>query len=543
MSSYLLFEILENIFDLLKNDMGTLFSCMLVKRSWCRIIVPILWGNSFKYVKGENTRKLIVLYLKFLPSEMGTHYLEDRMLLKDGRNLLSFIGGESNFMFDYPIYLKELDCSHISQIIDEWSYLIVSQENISYPHQRGFCSKWFSNKLIRLFMKKSVMIRTMISNSDEYHFNEVFAFNNGGEIGGFKFLQTLHLDYCCDGHSLRNITDVCHSIEELWISLTETSVNIDTLNKLILSQRRLKDFRLRSAVFVMEYFFGISYDLLEALMVQKGTLHTVQFFCCQFFKCESLKPLAECTNIKRLGFFNCEGLCEEKIEPLASGSFSNLQILAMAVYKGFSTDVIVNMVKNSQENLKRISLPMATPNNHMIKVFCDMIPYTKNLIGITVCFIAGDNKSFESFLSLLDACPNLEYLCIEGGDTEGIPLDFDDDDMIIEFKKLIKIMPQSVYRLIFYNISISSILLQTFFDNCVAKIKYLGFYECPLLIDEHNNIITEYVKKSDGELKNLIINWCYLVSYYAINNARKVIENVQFSDVEPQDMEFTAWLE
>ncbi|GBC05361.1 hypothetical protein RclHR1_00620001 [Rhizophagus clarus] len=474
---------------------------------------------------------------------MGTHYLEDRMLLKDGKNLLSLIGGGSNFVFDYPTYLEELDCSHISQIIDEWSYIIVPQENIAYPHQRVFCSKWFSNKLIRLFMKKSAIIRTMISNSDEYHFNEMFAFNNRGEIGGFNFLQKLHLDYCCDGHSLRNITDICHSVEELWISLTETSVNTDTLNKLILSQRRLKDFRLRSAVFVMEHFFGISYDLLEALMVQKETLHTVQFFCCQFSKCNSLKPLAECTNLRRLGFFNCEGLYEEKIEPLASGSLTNLQILAMAVYKGFSAKVIVNMVKNSQKNLKRISLPMATPTNHMLKVFCDMKPYSGNLIGITVCFMAGDNKSFESFLSLLDACPNLEYLCIEGGDTEGTPLDFDDDNMIVEFKKLIEVMPRTVHRLVFYNISISSVLLQIFFDNCAAKIKHLGFYECPLLIDEHVNIVTEYVKRSGGELKNLIINWCYLVSFYAINNARKVIDNVQFSDVEPQDMEFTAWLE
>ncbi|GES99908.1 hypothetical protein GLOIN_2v1644321 [Rhizophagus clarus] len=518
----LLFEILENIFDLLKNDTGTLFSCILVKRSWCRIIVPILWRNSFKYVERKNYRKLIGIYLRFLPSEMGTHYLEDRMLLKDGKNLLSLIGGGSNFVFDYPTYLEELDCSHISQIIDEWSYIIVPQENIAYPHQRVFCSKWFSNKLIRLFMKKSAIIRTMISNSDEYHFNEMFAFNNRGEIGGFNFLQKLHLDYCCDGHSLRNITDICHSVEELWISLTETSVNTDTLNKLILSQRRLKDFRLRSAVFVMEHFFGISYDLLEALMVQKETLHTVQFFCCQFSKCNSLKPLAECTNLRRLGFFNCEGLYEEKIEPLASGSLTNLQILAMAVYKGFSAKVIVNMVKNSQKNLKRISLPMATPTNHMLKVFCDMKPYSGNLI---------------------DACPNLEYLCIEGGDTEGTPLDFDDDNMIVEFKKLIEVMPRTVHRLVFYNISISSVLLQIFFDNCAAKIKHLGFYECPLLIDEHVNIVTEYVKRSGGELKNLIINWCYLVSFYAINNARKVIDNVQFSDVEPQDMEFTAWLE
>jgi len=48
--------------------------------------------------------------------------------------------------------------------------------------------------------------------------------------------------------------DKCQSIEELWISLTEINVNTDSLNKLILSQRGLKDCS-----------FGISNDLLVAL--------------------------------------------------------------------------------------------------------------------------------------------------------------------------------------------------------------------------------------------------------------------------------------
>jgi len=37
-------------------------------------------------------------------------------------------------------------------------------------------------------------------------------------------------------------------------------------------------------------------------MTQKDTLHTVQFFSCQFFGCETLQPLAECTKIQRLVF-------------------------------------------------------------------------------------------------------------------------------------------------------------------------------------------------------------------------------------------------
>ncbi len=55
-------------------------------------------------------------------------------------------------------------------------------------------------------------------------------------------------------YSLNSMQDKCQSIEELWISLTEINVNTDSLNKLILSQRGLKDCS-----------FGISNDLLVAL--------------------------------------------------------------------------------------------------------------------------------------------------------------------------------------------------------------------------------------------------------------------------------------
>src|SRR5688572_4792284 len=101
----------------------------------------------------------------------------------------------------------------------------------------------------------------------------------------------------------------------------------------------------------------------------------------------------------------------KKIEPLTASLF-NLQVLALR-------GVIIRMIKRSQGNLKRISLPMATSKNYMSKVFNEMKSYCKDLIGITVCFKSGDHKGFVFFLPLLDACPRLEYLCIEGGDSNG----------------------------------------------------------------------------------------------------------------------------
>ncbi|CAG8691009.1 10868_t:CDS:1 [Funneliformis caledonium] len=539
MSSYLLYEIFEKIFYYLRNDTGTLYSCLLVKRSWCRSIVPILWSNPFKSVKPGKAGKLMETYLKFLPCEPNQNA---HLLLRNGKDLLSLLRGNSTFIFDYPIYLKVLDCLELNRVIKEWSILIVPRENSSYSGQLEYCSRWFSNKIINFFIKKCGRIETMILILDVYHFYGISAVKNVEELVGFTSLRTLHLDYCCDGHVLSNVRDNYRSIEELWISFIKTGVNSDALIKLIKSQRGLKDFRLRNASFIMENFFGVSNDLLKALMTQKDTLHTVQFFNCQFVGCKSLEPLAECTNISRLGFFNCEGMIGEKIVPLAV-SLKKLSVLALAIYEGFSADVMINMIRNSQESLKRISFPLATSENYVSRVFRDMTPYSMNLIGITVCFQLGDDESFRSFLSLLDACPNLEYLCLEGGDNDGTPLDFDDPCMIMGFERLAKIMPRKVHRLLLYNVSVSPLSLQSFLDNCVAKIKYLGLYECPSFFDNHISVIIEYAQKHNEMLKNLIIHRCHLVNIEAIHLAMEVIEKVQCSDQEPRDMEFTTWLE
>ncbi|CAH1763547.1 5988_t:CDS:2 [Entrophospora sp. SA101] len=359
-------------------------------------------------------------------------------------------------------------------------------------------------------------------------------------------LKSLHLDYCCDGHTLDCISKNCRTIEELWISLAERTIEIKPLCDLITSQKSLKDFRIRSSTMIMEYYFNIPDVLLEALETHKDSLTTLQFFCCQFYQCQSFKPISECKNLKRLGFFNCEGMTHSKIFHLAAkGNLPKLEVLAIAVYDEFSSDVIIGMIKNSHNTLKRVSLPMATPDNGINHVMNAMKSFCyENLRGITVNFMAGDHNNFENFLSLLEKCQNLERICIEGGDFEGFPLDFDSEEMSLKFRKLTKKLPKKLYKLVFYNVSITPSLLLSFLkDLKSSSLKVLGFYECPLFEDLHIEMIIEYVQDPNNALENLIINWCDFITENIINRARQYIKKVDFSDIEPHEMEFTAWLE
>src|SRR3954471_6464562 len=40
-------DVLRIIIIELRNEQGSLYSCILVNRSWCRIAMPILWQNPF----------------------------------------------------------------------------------------------------------------------------------------------------------------------------------------------------------------------------------------------------------------------------------------------------------------------------------------------------------------------------------------------------------------------------------------------------------------------------------------------------------------
>jgi hypothetical protein len=44
------------IFNNLRADNNSLYSCLLVNKEWCHLIVPILWEKHYIYVVGENVK-------------------------------------------------------------------------------------------------------------------------------------------------------------------------------------------------------------------------------------------------------------------------------------------------------------------------------------------------------------------------------------------------------------------------------------------------------------------------------------------------------
>src|SRR6266498_3504466 len=68
-------DVLFLVFENLKNDIKSLYSCLLVNRTWCITAVPFLWKNPGrlpeKYLKVVNnsSKKLFNIILLHLPKE------------------------------------------------------------------------------------------------------------------------------------------------------------------------------------------------------------------------------------------------------------------------------------------------------------------------------------------------------------------------------------------------------------------------------------------------------------------------------------------
>ncbi|PKK60170.1 hypothetical protein RhiirC2_793724 [Rhizophagus irregularis] len=59
-------DILYLIFEELQDDDNTLYSCLLVNKTWCETTVPILWKDPWKRLKNGKERSLLNNHIKIL---------------------------------------------------------------------------------------------------------------------------------------------------------------------------------------------------------------------------------------------------------------------------------------------------------------------------------------------------------------------------------------------------------------------------------------------------------------------------------------------
>ena len=95
-------DVLYLIFKELQGDEMSLYSCLLVNKTWCETTIPILWRNPWKCLKDRRSKKVWVL-LNVIIS-----YLSDESKSKL-REYFSLTNSYPKPLFDYISFCKHLN--------------------------------------------------------------------------------------------------------------------------------------------------------------------------------------------------------------------------------------------------------------------------------------------------------------------------------------------------------------------------------------------------------------------------------------------------
>lgn len=112
-------EILMIIFrQLMIEGHDTLFSCILVNSTWCKIAIPYLWRRPFSWIRRPLSVKKGTRFLRIL--DVMYHFLRDeekKRLTLDGYLPVNEL---RNTLFPYPSYIREITNVGLYFSLDFW---------------------------------------------------------------------------------------------------------------------------------------------------------------------------------------------------------------------------------------------------------------------------------------------------------------------------------------------------------------------------------------------------------------------------------------
>ncbi|PKK64012.1 hypothetical protein RhiirC2_811789 [Rhizophagus irregularis] len=347
-------DLLFLIFEKLKNDKKSLYSCLLVNRTWCVTAVPFLWRNPSQFYYATDNSKNILYNVILLHLSK-----ESRVILKNqGMNNLITDTTYQRPLFDYISFWKYLELYILEDVI---SSKMIEKSNA--PILR--------NEILKLFINKNTkFIQLSIPRYFDYQLHLIpEAKCCFSELGFF------HCDVKIDQNILEGLAKICKSIKKITLYITAYD-NTDNYGifKLIEVQKSLNEFCLFDISSSKHESF---YKSLEESLIKHAD--TVQYLRI------SWNPTTRFLSY----FVNLLYLEIHKPYFRNWNDPNNLKNLSLPILKILKVDYVpliatVNLIENTTGNLSEIS------------IHCD------NVIHYVDCKIL--------IQAIYQNCPNIRYL-------------------------------------------------------------------------------------------------------------------------------------
>jgi hypothetical protein len=477
-------ECLREIFENLEK--GSLYSCLLVNRSWCKIIAPILWKSPFKLSNDLSFEpaKIIQVYIACLNRRSKQYLCNNGVILPT-----SLV---TSLMFDYPSFLRELKFSELYSGVSDWFSNVIG--NLADEQQTAFLKILITEQLFKLFMNKCSTFE-LLSLSDIPHETSMpLSPFLAGTDTCFSHLKTFH---CVSKHSnksdiFRAISQTSEFIETLEVGGVDHDMEVKALGVLIKVQKKLKTFK-----YTWDHqtkFQVVLSETLCALKSQARSLKAIQFEYCNFLHCDSMEALAVFENLEYLQFIHCIYI-GDKMNSLALAKFSNLK------YLGFYTsyiesprcwvcpDDVAALIENCHNNLEQVMLPRTgscTVSSHKL---VKALRLCRNIKDLKIQMGEGDAEEFLEFLKNNDRLEKATLIC------------YGDSNIEYFFTKTSRQWPDTLSTL---NLRgqwiISPEYLKTFLKECKSSVKQLDLHSSHIT-DDHVGAVVEYIKETRAAKK------------------------------------------
>ncbi|CAI2163862.1 11055_t:CDS:1 [Funneliformis geosporum] len=568
-------EITNFIIQFLRNDLKSLYSCVLVNRLLCRITIPILWEDPFAVMRRDGrTYDFLITYLLFLNDN-------NKAKLKEFGVEINSSSFKKPF-FNYPSFIKTLNTFrvelHVVNLINNLSVTsnittcsisqiqrplptnlksdkitfapIFNVENTSLELEQNpnFSLKivdFICVTLFELFISNEISLNNLYLNINYYHLNfisqiiKIISENP-------KFLSDIKnftLDF---SHKDRNIFDYpvlldpfrsfLTSLPSMLTSIKHFSIyfgfykemlNARNLERLIQSQTQLLSLTLYSISENVAYLLG-SFNYCS------NTLTSIKFSYCDFTNLSSFNGLYYLAHLESLQFIHCKGITVRFFQPLLNIP-TPLKIKTLKL-EGQITEttfiqLLLQKVGSYVENLELklwVDIERERAFESIIK-YCDKIQFL-HLYEIDYVNIPQLSKLIThvrkhlKYLSLQNKNYHPPYILLLGN-KDNLRV----SSMILE--NLGQILPSSLNYLDL-NLVLDPINLKNFLDNCKHIVRLSRLLVKNKNIKEIDDTFYVLKKFVDGKkVTNFAyqVNSCFNPDDFEHQNLEKSVNEIQSS--------------
>ncbi|RIA84510.1 hypothetical protein C1645_832138 [Glomus cerebriforme] len=451
-------DILYLIFEELKNDKNTLYSCLTVNKIWCEIIVLILWKNPWKYLNHGKEKLLFNVITSHISAESksdlnskGIHFMMTRYRRP---------------FFEYINLCKHLNLCEINRII----------ENI-YSLQEAYKISNIKNVILNLLINENARFTYLyIPREFDYQIHLI-----PGAKRCFSQLEFLQCNTSINTNVIIGLTEICNTVRKLDL-FVEKFDNNHEIFRLIGTLKKLYNVCFLTDIDIDEPFC----KTLEYSLIKHS--NTIQYF--KITKQPTTNMLSTFKNLRWLEL-------DDKFRQMKWDCLVNLSLPYLQVLKSRSVpnNALASLIENT--------------NGLLTEIIIDFTDFTFD----------DDINNSRLIRAIYKNCPILEYLLLDFNINNILEMEtllmncryliglgiicFEQDLMAWDkiFEILTKYAPNSLFQFKFishFDCKLES--FKSFFDNWKNRKPMLLKIHDMHFTEKYFNLIDTYIKY--GKIKN-----------------------------------------